>query len=707
MLSPSQKRILRWLGKFSSSLEDAWDVPRELSLPGLSESLGVVRSALHAPLNALMENDLIICRLAHVVGGGSRRRNVYHITLEGRKVLENLPEESIEETPRKGKLKGEYPESTELKGRDEIIENILDAEYDSFTLVGIPGIGKTVLARHIASVFAERKISTRWVRFTSFDDANSIGRRLMEGAEVPEDPKALASLLNSRCGQEILVFDDVQDVHERHSSGVGKLFDSLQSKGQKMILISRAPAKFEIGEVVSLEEVSDDAAMQILGEDIDEEIRKTAVEHIGGHPLALHMWNPEQPLAGAHIRRYVEETVLTCLPEFSLSTLDEVAVLPRPIDLKHLSESDGIGVLDDHALLRWSKDSRVELQHLVRNVRRETWSEDEARKIHARAVEIWSKIEGEDARLIEFHMRNNAADEDIKDFLELYSEILLQHDSAAMASLVDDACNIWPDAIELRRLAVHTALERGEHELAKNELQEMEDVPTELLARVARQNGRQDEADEHMAQAMAQAVGLDKVKLQIAEASRILEDALPDADSIASESAAKLMSEITLNELDTEERRRSLVAMASVNHWIALNEERPEDANKIRGELAAIAGENDHVVIDLKARAAIRFEGSTTFPSSNNLLRETSLLLMSITNLDNQRKRETLQKIQIRELCNSRMGRRLAAITWFWKGVLEMEEKLTCWREAIHLYTAAECTKAAKELTMRMHALLR
>ena len=109
----------------------------------------------------------------------------------------------------------------------------------------------------------------------------------------------------------------------------------------------------------------------------------------------------------------------------------------------------------------------------------------------------------------------------------------------------------------------------------------------------------------------------------------------------------------------------------------------------------------------MKVRAEIRFEGGTIFPSSDNLLRETSLRLMSIANLDDQRKRQTLQEIQIRELCSSRMGRRLAAVTWFWKGVLEIEEKLTCWREAIHLYTAAECTRAAKELTMRMHALLR
>ena len=41
MLSPSQERLIRWLGRFSRDLSLAWDVPREVSLPGLSEAMGV------------------------------------------------------------------------------------------------------------------------------------------------------------------------------------------------------------------------------------------------------------------------------------------------------------------------------------------------------------------------------------------------------------------------------------------------------------------------------------------------------------------------------------------------------------------------------------------------------------------------------------------------------------------------------------------
>ena len=55
MLSDAQLQILARLAEFGTEVENSWDVPRALSLPGLAESLGVVRSALHAPLNALEE----------------------------------------------------------------------------------------------------------------------------------------------------------------------------------------------------------------------------------------------------------------------------------------------------------------------------------------------------------------------------------------------------------------------------------------------------------------------------------------------------------------------------------------------------------------------------------------------------------------------------------------------------------------------------
>ena len=53
MLSPAMLRILRWLDEHPSTLEGAWDVPRSLSLEGIADGIGVVRSALFQPMSVL------------------------------------------------------------------------------------------------------------------------------------------------------------------------------------------------------------------------------------------------------------------------------------------------------------------------------------------------------------------------------------------------------------------------------------------------------------------------------------------------------------------------------------------------------------------------------------------------------------------------------------------------------------------------------
>ena len=83
VIPEAQRRILARLAQFGDEMKQTWDVPRELSLPGLAESLGVVRSALHIPLTSMEEDGLITTRKAHVIGGGSRRRTVVHITDAG------------------------------------------------------------------------------------------------------------------------------------------------------------------------------------------------------------------------------------------------------------------------------------------------------------------------------------------------------------------------------------------------------------------------------------------------------------------------------------------------------------------------------------------------------------------------------------------------------------------------------------------------
>ena len=115
VLSSSMLRILRWLESHPTSLESAWDVPRSLSLEGIADSIGVVRSALFQPMSILEEKELLFTRQAHVLGGGRRKRKVVHITQEGRDfVLHNSDEKVTSRPDASLKIFGQAPTYTSL-----------------------------------------------------------------------------------------------------------------------------------------------------------------------------------------------------------------------------------------------------------------------------------------------------------------------------------------------------------------------------------------------------------------------------------------------------------------------------------------------------------------------------------------------------------------------------------------------------------------
>ncbi|MCH2637573.1 MAG: hypothetical protein MKZ56_04325, partial [Candidatus Thalassarchaeum sp.] len=51
-------------------------------------------------------------------------------------------------------------------------------------------------------------------------------------------------------------------------------------------------------------------------------------------------------------------------------------------------------------------------------------------------------------------------------------------------------------------------------------------------------------------------------------------------------------------------------------------------------------------------------------------------------------------------------GRRLDALLWYWQGELESMNRLAYWREAILRFRRAECPRAARSLTARLHKAL-
>ena len=123
MLSDTERRILSRLSEFGEEIEGSWDVPRSLSLPGLADSLGLVRSSLHKPLAKLESDGFVFTRSAHVIGGGSRKRKVVHITSVGREQTNTFEIKSQSDI---GKTYGTIPNLTKLYGRDKDKSDLLD-----------------------------------------------------------------------------------------------------------------------------------------------------------------------------------------------------------------------------------------------------------------------------------------------------------------------------------------------------------------------------------------------------------------------------------------------------------------------------------------------------------------------------------------------------------------------------------------------------
>ena len=242
MLSHSQGRVLSRLAEFGEHLDTAWDVPRELSLPGLAESLGLVRSALHQPLSELEKDGFISTRTAHVIGGGSRKRTVVHITKKGRKIIEK---ENQYSKPSGIGIIGPAPVPSEVHGRSSEIEQLseLISNGDSVILSGLPGIGKSTLARALASHLESLRWKIRWANCSVNTDIKAIGNMWLSGISLVSPEAIVESSLSKKT---LLVLDEVQELHPRHTGSISNLISQASSSMCSVLLVVRAPNPLDL-----------------------------------------------------------------------------------------------------------------------------------------------------------------------------------------------------------------------------------------------------------------------------------------------------------------------------------------------------------------------------------------------------------------------------------------------------------------------------
>ena len=680
MVTGPESRILARLHTFSSTLESAWDVPRDICLPGLSEYLGVVRSALHAPLNELVKKGMVIERKAHVIGGGSRKRKVYHITDLGRAECQDIdaqPKKSI------GELLGKPPNQSSLHGRTELIGQLKSKK--KFILTGLPGIGKTSLLRGIADELVREGMTVRFATMESFKDISDI----FGDWEYQFSSESAVLNLSKK---EVLILDELQEVSQRH---LGRL-EEFASKSTHLIMASRAPIPisegFEIVEVPPLE-IQD--AINLLPEHLEN--RETVAKRLGGHPLALQMHDEDSdlPESGSDLQEWVRDVVLSKLQD-EIKALDELSLLPVPVPPNYLQHEQYLLELDDFALLRWFA-SGVELHHLVRNVRSTMLTEDD----YASAANYWSQLDGDLARLVEMHHVLNS-EGDIESLLIRNAESLMVRSSSGLASLIGDAIFRNPTE-KLHRIAAMVAIERGEDEIASEHLSHCNAPDLEYSNSLLKGDSE---------------IELPKdagARLLLSEAARRIDDKLPGQQIEGT--VLQLIEEIDISSMSEEMRKVVLVAIAHVKHAWHISKENWSEASNMRESLTSISHAKDPQLVAMNLRAEIA-QTSGNSPSfdklieqafSHNGLRAKMLQISLLERCDGERAKSILKRIEIpsaESQTNMTSARRVSAMIWYYRAIFKTHNPLSAMAEAISLWKRSLCPAAAKEATQLMHKML-
>ena len=725
MLSPAMLRILRWLDDHPSALETAWDVPRSLSLEGIAEGIGVVRSALFQPMSTMEEQGLIHTRQAHVIGGGRRKRKVVHITEVGRNNLHSSIDDLPEPRSRtSSKLKGQLPELTHLHGRISELQMIEDALERNVPihLRGMPGIGKSTLARCVLQHLVEKDIEVHWVQLDAYCDVQEAMNRMEVDAPHILDVEGYATYLEQR--KVMLVFDDIHSISQRHQSSFSSLFRALEGHKIPFMLIGRDRDAFSIdGVEIDLGPLDPSDAIQLLDPELGDE-RTSIVEALGGHPLAILLYDASTPLPEAHldVRAYVEQVVLG---EASTEVHDAMSlflVLPFPVPAERMPDPNHVPLLDEHTLLRWgAQNSTMEMQHLIRNVCKSSLDDSELDSLHLASIEHWMNGDDALASLLELHHRIQRGESEISNHLSARANELMSVYSGAFATLLDEALVNNPEELDLIELAAQHALNRAEVEVAKEYIHNFGDEQlVNIRLQIAQFEGKKG-AIEDLESLLETTQDVDqKLRMQLSVLSRCIDDLTPLTGVEEYDRIDHLINKIELPENEND-RQIILTTIVIMRHALAIEREDFSAANFLLEQLKGIASTSDPLLQYLttktelksfrmqptKAAIAIKNAELTASQLQQPLYKASLLLLLCEQLIETQLPRaKTIHAqidIQSIEAIEAPSARRVVAKWWEVKSRFDDHERILALKEAILRYRSVGCPNRARMLSKRLH----
>ena len=727
MLTPAMLRILRWLDEHPTTLESAWDVPRTISLEGIADGIGVVRSALFQPMSVLEDNGFLQTRQAHVLGSGRRKRKVVHITEKGRQQLreqvENLPERRSRESL---KLKGQIPECTNLHGRQselELMKKSLEQKRP-IHLRGMPGIGKSTLARTMVQELAERGTEIHWAVLDAYCDVHEAMQRMEFDSPRILEVEHYANIFETE--NVVLVFDDVHTISSRHKSSFLSFFQTLLNNNIAFMLIGRDRETFPIETtVVDLGPLDQSDAIELLDPELGEN-RASIVEALGGHPLAILLYNASTPLpeTDQDVRAYVEQVVLEHASTDVHDAMQPFLVLPFPIPAMRMPEPDHVPLLDEHTLLRWgAQNSAMEMQHLIRNVCRSSLEESDIDALHQSAISHWENDDDALAKILELHHRIQRGETNVSAHLSQRANELMNAHSGAFATLLDEALVNENENLELIELAAQHALNRAELNTAKEYIKEFDDPRlANIRFQIAQYEGKNDVV-QHLESLTD---GIDdpnqKLRIQLSVLSRSIDDLTPQATEDDHRRIHGLLERVDLPDKEGE-RQRILTTIVVMRHALALEQRDFNAANFLLDQLKNIALTDDPLLHYLSTKTELKMlekgsaDAAFTLKNAERIatqlkhpLYKVSVFLLLCEHLvETQPQRAQLLHeqidIQAIETMTAPSARRIVAKWWEVKSMVDEKGRILALREAILRYRSVGCPNRARRLSKRLHSL--
>lgn len=732
MVSSSQKRILVWLNQFSSDIEKSWDVSRDIALPGIADGLGVVRSALNLPLKKLEKSGMVFKRMGHVIGGGSRRRQVFHITDKGREYISSQ-DSNLSKKSKTGKIFGSMPSHPQVFGRDEDISKINDRINDTSLLIsGLPGIGKTTVISALSQQLLDQEKTVRWATASDYTDAYDLCSQWEIGKSLPQDNVALESMIIENCKNQILVVDDIHLISKRHNRSIDDLCQKLSKVDTlKLILIGREPiTSYSYLEKVKILPLDDEYGAQILGGEQNLDERMSISKRLGGHPLALQLYQPESelPEQSTDIQNYVEKIVLSNLSEEQKPSLNLLSLEPIPIASNNSLVSEMIGVFDDQALLRWSSNNlKVELHHLIRNVRRSFIDLSEQKNLHNLLVNHWQSIDrNDDEDLILLYHQIASSKDNIVQLIENQLSNLSPKRSNILAVLIEQAIDQIPHNSDLHYFAAKVAAKRCEVDYLKHHIENIKDERSiELKFDLALFEGRLEDAEKLFVESLEVSNADITSRLSISAASRRLEDRIFDEeidDTIIKETN-KYLSEVEIGEISNSSKSASIIAISLIKHSLSLLQKDLINAQKITESVQNLGLQAESLVLSMRSKEFIfelkngtksldeakQFIEKAILSQSNQIYKDSIRLnfIEALTSLDME-----LAKVQFELLgkpddeIRLNTYNRYVARWWLCRSIIEPSQKLTSLRESISQHKLSGCPRAARVLERRLHSLI-